>query len=348
MPNKYNDMFQNRPMEFFKEYPVTPPASADQPLRDEQELFDNRTRDRAYKGAHSNEELMTKETVVTGNQVVWIDFIPSIRDKPGAISFQSSTSPANPGGYVPIHFLPWQSRRVVHMTIPAFNRLATGPVTDDANPNRFFTAALSGCSIFARGDVRSPEVYHGGVDGKELNDPVRFWRDSVALIESRSPVARSPQPVYGEVNREDYTKTHHAPEVSPTPQAEALLKWYNSSQPELQVTAIQPWGCVFGIRDDAGEWKFYLQENATVFHRVFHKKKDLDEFDDPYSPPVTPGVPKTVWRDRTGNTVTKEKVPRKHLPDKTVFWTDRSFTRPMKVRQFFPNAGPVTLRTNFS
>jgi hypothetical protein len=332
MPD-YNQMFQTHPERFFKKYAVTPPASGHQQQNDMGELFDSAARDAAYQGLHDDGDIMTRETVIAGNQVVWIKFTeePPNAHKPGAITFDVSL--ARQRGYVPIHFLPWESRRVVHMKIPAFNAPTPGAVTSDDNPNRFFTAALSGCSIFARGDARSPEVYHGGVDGKELHDPVQFWRDCIAFIEQRSPV---PAPQFqGEVNRAHYAKDPATPGT--TPQANAFKAWYQNpnKQSKFAVTDVVPWGCVFGIRKDTGEWEFSLQENATVFYKSFVKKWRTDEFDN--------GI-----RKHQGFFVRSEEKPGIVSGRRTVYYTERRFAKPMHVTQFYPANGPAVLTTRSS
>src|SRR5262249_34942689 len=115
-PNSYNESFRTAPMTFFRKYAVSPPSVAiGQPLTDGIELLDRNARDAAYQGVYPDADIMTKESTVTGNRVIWINFAPmgSETHKPGALTFETSLTEVT--DYVPIHFLPWQSQRVVHM-----------------------------------------------------------------------------------------------------------------------------------------------------------------------------------------------------------------------------------------
>ncbi len=83
-------------------------------------------------------------------------------------------------------------------------------------------------------------------------------------IEHRSPC--QPQ-LYGEVNTTHYVK-------DPTTQVDAAGVGVQGLVPNprnraaFDVTEVLPWGSVFGIRKDNGEWEFSLQETGTVFYNL--------------------------------------------------------------------------------
>ena len=81
----------------------------------------------------------------------------------GALTFQAiipSGKDKIPPGHIPVWFLLGKVDHLIEMTIPKReNEDDDGP--DD--PKIFFTAAINGCSVFVRGDPRSPTVTHAGI-----------------------------------------------------------------------------------------------------------------------------------------------------------------------------------------
>ena len=108
-------------------------------------------------------------------------------------------------------FLPWASNHLTMIQRPPKipTRLGGAP-SSAVDPDLFFTAAISGCSVMVAGDAKSPFVTHGG------------------------------------------TRTAR----SKTSDENAL-----------------PQGCVFGVRDGAGSWSFYLQKTVTFSFTRLRKKK---------------------------------------------------------------------------
>jgi hypothetical protein len=112
-------------------------------------------------------------------KIAFIKLVVATRDKPGAVSFEVKYAPELPtvadrATYIPIWFLPWQSG---HMTKLKLSPPGNPALRDSAgnvlpNPDVFFTAAVSGCSVFARGALDQPSVYHGGFDGKLADEAV--------------------------------------------------------------------------------------------------------------------------------------------------------------------------------
>lgn len=189
-----------------------------------------------------------------------------------AFGLVDAPNPPQPGA-LPMYFLPWRSQHIVRMTIPA---AATSDI--------FFTAALSGCSVFVEGPGNSPTVYHAGIQLPWVQptaancqpavlqafgptspppDAPGFWR---ALFRQH---ALAPAGAFGEVNKTHYvsdgTMTATAPPRRTTAAANAFEQSIRGTWPARGITVNDciPWGCVFGVRT-AGAWAFYLQENVTV------------------------------------------------------------------------------------
>jgi hypothetical protein len=270
-------------------------------------------------------------------KIAFIRLVVATRDKPGALSFEVKYAPDLPtaaerANYVPIWFLPWQSG---HMTKLKLSPPGNPVLTDRAgntlpNPDLFFTAAVSGCSVFARGGGDQPSVYHGGYDGKLADDEVygatglskfggssaSFWRQVVdgmvygpgmkaaataggkfvagALVPDgsysyRIETARDLSDMQlkdrtgtgktSKVGRDNFSEintTHYTNDDGryTTANSRAFEAWLQRTQrDQIRVEVVSPFGCVFGLRDAAHKWSFYLQESVTVTSRKLRKKK---------------------------------------------------------------------------
>ena len=112
-------------------------------------------------------------------KIAFIKLVVATRDKPGALSFEVRYAADLPtvaarAPYIPIWFLPWQSGHMTKMKLspPANPNLLDSAGNVLPNPDLFFTAAVSGCSVFARGAHDHPSVYHGGIDGKLADNEI--------------------------------------------------------------------------------------------------------------------------------------------------------------------------------
>ena len=168
---------------------------------------------------------------------------------------------------VQMYFLPWQPARIVRMTLGAAS-------------NVFFTAGLSGCSVFVEGNANSPTVYHAGVEenwkemgntvsqhvraAKRNNDIPLVWRE---LFWDKSTITQRGNQDFGEIN-----KTYYRDDGSVEGRKTTTLAtgYHNTIQTpweraNFEILDCSPWGCVFGIRHPrSGNWAFYLQQNVTV------------------------------------------------------------------------------------
>ena len=176
------------------------------------------------------------------------------------------------------YFLPWTDEAIISLAIPPMTAHNQGvPV--------FFTAGINGCSIFIKGTQRSPIVFHaGGATG--FNDPdegAKFWRD---LMQSH---ARTSGANVAEVNKTDYTVDKISEKrAAPLPSGfrpTTVTKYGTAHSRKFEtwlkkeiagnyvVEDVSPTGCVMGLRDNFGDWTFYLQENVTIEYYQFNKVK---------------------------------------------------------------------------
>ncbi|MRG96836.1 hypothetical protein [Polyangium spumosum] len=162
-------------------------------------------------------------------------------------------------------YLPWNAGGgQVSMPIPSADAL--GP--DAANPPYFFTVELTGCSVFIRGEPESPEVFHAGSTTTTWKGSgSTHWRTLFAM--SRPDTFASGR--FVEVNKFDYIGGERlgVPFASPVVQRyiRHVTEHEGGRDPSFKLIDCGGIGCVFGSRDGAGAWSFYLQENARVFFR---------------------------------------------------------------------------------
>jgi hypothetical protein len=239
--------------------------------------------------------------IESDHKIAYLDLGLSARQQNGASQAGDQTAGdmitfdatyAVTANYVPVYYLPWEdSGASVRLTIPVAGANmgpSHGIAGAAANPYIFFTAAINGCSIFFRGTRRNPTIFHcGGSTGrKEINDQAHFW-ESVMIEFASKDDTRGKQAKLGAlspltVDKRDYITTPGVKStfVGPTgtsskelttARAKSYLSDLKSKHAigRLSIESVSPWACVLGRRDDAGDWTFYLQENATItYHQL--------------------------------------------------------------------------------
>jgi hypothetical protein len=175
-------------------------------------------------------------------------------------------------------FLPWASNHLTTFQLPPKipPRLGGAP-SSAVDPDLFFTAAISGCSVMVAGDAKSPIVTHGGTRAarSKTSDDNAFvagnsrmhWQ---SLFERELAKRGLALPIHG-VHKGDYV--NHA-FTGTTPEAakyETFLA--NEKMTSMRIDRVMPQGCVFGVRDGAGSWSFYLQKTVTFAFTRLRKKK---------------------------------------------------------------------------
>jgi hypothetical protein len=181
----------------------------------------------------------------------------------------------------PAFFLPWDDRGfIIKLRIPKKR-------TGSTDPDMFFTATINGCSVFVQGEPDSPTVYHaGGPTGiKDPNEAARLWRHALINHIKSSRTAQARGVIRAEINKTHYINTPGTKDNKSTPvvdEYELELKRLLEKKGSFRISAVRPWGCVFGVRKN-DQWEFYLQENATV-SCAYVNKKDVRSVE--YAKPV--------------------------------------------------------------
>jgi len=336
--NSYTKMLRDKPLDLFRKYSVSPPDGA---------VGDEAT---DHLGATRRQKLLpvaSRQTIATdgmftryfnsGTNIVG-DFLQAKVNKKiawiqlrehgsfhGALTFDAII-PGDPSkiptDHVPVWFLPWESRHLIEMTIPTRQNEDDD---DPEDPKIFFTAAINGCSVFVRGDPRSPTITHAGISQAQTpygNDPSTFWRHLLAANLSGHNIHNGKT---WEVNNKDYINQTGVSGNAQTGHTDAYLRWLKTlpSGP-LTVSHVVPWGSVFGIRYGR-LWSFYLQENATV-----HTYKLVSEYE-------------TV--DVTSTKKVMGLIPVSTTQQVSIMRTVKKLmtvNRPVVLRDFFPGKGSST------
>ncbi|MCZ2156356.1 MAG: hypothetical protein LC114_21045 [Bryobacterales bacterium] len=333
--NSLTKMLRDRPLDLFRNYSVSPPDGA---LGDEivdhlgtarrQKILPVGARTRIATDGMFSRFFKPEHPITTefkhapvNKKIAWIQLQPHESFR-GALTFQAiipSTPDKVPAGHLPVWFLPWESHHLIDMTIP----MKQNDDDDDPNdPKLFFTAAINGCSVFVRGDPRSPTVSHAGISQVSTpygGDPSTFWRH---LLEANLAANDIHGGKTWEVNNTDYINQTGVSGGARTANSDAYLRWLKTL-PSGPITVIHvvPWGCVFGVRYGR-LWTFYLQENATVFtYRLVSRYEN-----------VTVTDKQKVIGPFQRNVTNEVSIKRTVKLESTV-------NRPIVLRDFFPGAG---------
>lgn len=275
--DQYTKLLRDRPLDLFRRHSVSPPDGA---VGDERVDALGATRRQKILPVSSRSKITTDgmfsrffkpENPVTmefmhasvDKKIAWIKLQPH-ESFNGALTFNAIIPSAKekiPPGHVPVWFLPWESHHLIEMSIPPRQNEDDD---DPDDPKIFFTAAINGCSVFVRGDPRSPTVTHAGISQTQTpygNDPATFWRH---LLEANLAGSNIHAGKTWEVNNTDYINQTGISGGAKTVNTDRYLQWLKTlpSGP-ITVSRVVPWGCVFGIRYGR-LWTFYLQENATI------------------------------------------------------------------------------------
>lgn len=183
---------------------------------------------------------------------------------------------------LPVYFLPWDNRgAAVELTIP--NR---DPALPEAqHPKVFFTAVLSGCTIMFKGTAQNPTIFHCGTAGETggqlatHGESNQFFRDMLERA-NMFGVGTTGQ-IQTQVKSTDYMHSTRNPSAHVGGLEQNVKKTMEQRyRGRMKVEDVSAWGIVFGVRNGR-DWKFYLQENATIYYRTIddfietHKKKYL-------------------------------------------------------------------------
>jgi hypothetical protein len=287
-----NKAFMADPIAFMRKYSVAPADNVQNDIGDKAGRMPTTA---------SNEDYVFSN-MPAGSRIAWLNFAK----RPRGSGRNDTFAPASEGGVtvdgsfherdgkVKSYFLPWTAGGgIIQLAIPAM-----GPLNPDSGVKYFFTATITGCSIFIKGTAQAPVIFHAGGQTGQANPGMaaQFWR---ALMAAH---AGGGGPIVGEVNKTDYVSQLGlgGPAAPATAHSQTFEAWLRNAAPaDLNISWTFPWGCVMGLRAPNGDWAFYLQENVTIFFSKFTKKH---------------------W----------------YSSSKTVQGTVAAAARPMLFRQFFP------------
>lgn len=330
--NEYTQLLRTRPLDLFRKYAVSPPDAA---VGDEIVTHTGNMRMRVMpitsRTQVSTDGMFSRffnpdmgptgegfQHAVVSKKIAWIKLVQD-ESRHGALTFRAiipGTKDNVPPGHIPVWFLPWESRHLVEMTIPPKQNEDDD---DPDDPMLFFTAGINGCSVFVRGDPRSPTITHAGISQGQTpygNNPSEFWRHLLTANLAGNNVFAGKT---WEVNNTDYINQTGVSGGAKTANTDRYLQWLKTlpSGP-VTVSHVVPWGCVFGVRYGR-LWSFYLQENAVV-----HTYKLIAKYD-------TIQVEKKLFGIiKTGT----EEVSHRRLVK-----LESTVNRPVVLRDFYPGKG---------
>jgi len=313
-------LFAKDPLWFLKSYAINPPADPNPQLRGEQTI------------PHAQGRFKSAEV---GVPIAWIKLSPDPL-YPRAFTFDLEFAAGDVRARIeradrlPVYYLPWEPDKFVRMSIPAYREQNVADFgigrdhssktfsIDPYNPHLFFTAGLTGCSVFVYGDPRQPTVTHVGTrtDTPFGDDCALFWRELLFLERCQRG---DYQGMASEANMDQY----QGRTFGKTRSIGEFCRWLATRPEKFTIEDIIPYGAVFGIRYGS-LWSFYLQECGVVYaYKVVQQKQQekqqlLTFFE---------------WA------VTKTVTVKKTFPTRTI---------PFSVRPFFPKGGgSASLRRAF-
>jgi hypothetical protein len=271
--NQANQVLTNggyaQKLAFLRQYPVCPPSNYQGGTH--QLTVTAKSPFGAAGDTRAKKFLSKKKLASAEDRVAFIKFeaMHSPSPEEGSLTFKVKYASDLPQdndriGYTPIWFLPWESGFMWKIPIDSNAISPTLQVgvgsTAIPNPDLFFTAAINGCSVFARGNQDSPRVYHGGAEQNEIAEIKSqlgnaFWNAMggnaegmwLNLFKGLQPDAHNPaslapiggqhkQGFFGEINKNQYVKqtAMGAPVISPLSQRPGLPAWAQN-QPSTQL-----------------------------------------------------------------------------------------------------------------
>lgn len=167
---------------------------------------------------------------------------------------------AVPGMTIPCYHLPWNPAGcAMRLRIP---NVGGGPASDN-NPIFFLTSALSGCSIYVMGTPKEPIIYHCGTEGMTGGDNSKQFWDAVMRKIGHNVQAAG----VGAIHATDYMLPKRGAAGIGEQRREATESALKKGQGrDMKIESTSSWGSLFGVRDAAGNWTFYMQQNVSVIY----------------------------------------------------------------------------------
>jgi len=324
----YNNIFRTKPMDLFRKWVVAPPSRGVQELTSIGNVKDV-TPGTVKEGLEPKKVELLK--VNEADRIRYINFI-TMPYRPNALTFEVSAT-AKPG-WVPVWYLPWQSMKMIEVSIDPVGGSPNAPLLEPDNPNNpglFFTAAINGCSVFVRGQSMNPTVYHGGIDGKLNVDAAEFWESCMAAVGTLDGTKNTK--LQKGINRSAYVNDPKLGVDSfKTDTSVEFEKWLKEKKAgAVTIEAVYASGCVFGIRYGRN-WSFYLQKSAQVKTTRVMKEADVDTSGrNPQVKGYSPATEATIVREKTESTYWG-------FSSRTTYTAEMSHDRPMVIQEFYPSS----------
>jgi hypothetical protein len=339
-------LFASKPLDFLRARAINPPAQDDARLAINRPIALD---DRSLRFFSQSSKIKSQRETLQGRfesaevkvPIAWIRLLDD-PVFPGACTFDLEFASGDVDARIdrtdrlPIYYLPWMPDKFVRMTIPAYREEnvadfgigtdRTGKTSafliDSYNPHLFFTAGLTGCSVFVYGDPRRPTVTHVGTqtDTPYGDDCALFWRE-LLLLERFQRLHH--EGLASEVNVDQY--------MGETRSVGIFRRWLSNRPEKFTIQSVCAYGAVFGLRYGS-LWSFYLQESAFVegYKVVQQKRQRLEQLAPDFS------LPEPLWYRHA--LVTETVTVRK----------DISKTIPLSVHPFFPKgSGSARFRWTF-
>jgi hypothetical protein len=282
---------QANPLTTLQKYAITPPDGGVQDLtRRDDVTIDGKSR-KYSSAANPNYQIgyghlhRVDDSWATGSQTLKLHKPESVYLD---VKYKNEINELEADEYLKFYWLPWDPRGGVvkiSLIVPP-PRTGRSPWPD---PDLFFTAALSGCSIFVRGSRKHPTIYHAGIDGSAPGAPGDHWR---ALYKAIIPDDEATDENFAERHEVNTLNYVHKPN-RPLKDVTDYNKFLQKQQKEVQAKIVHSWGCVFGLRDANRDWTFYYQENIYVTYQK-RKKGRFYGWKDDNSAPHSTNYPMTV------------------------------------------------------
>lgn len=239
-----NAQFLANPLMFMRQWAVSPPDGS--PVG---KLLKEWTVD----GSNFSGADVTIQSLEAGTRIQFMDFAKNSLF-PGALTLRLSDIRKN-ANQIPIHWLPWGSNKVFSTTIPEVPRNMVEE-EEDVNPRFFFTAGISGCSVFVKGPATHPTIYHAGTQEKLTRDAGAFWLEQ---LDTGTRGRAFDYSIFSNVDKSQYMGKD-------TAAVREYLDWAQGKaghRDSFTVKLVNCFGCIFGIRF-GHYWSFYLQEAGLV------------------------------------------------------------------------------------
>ncbi len=266
--------FRDDPVAFALKYPLTVPGPGIRMHFKEKSFL-------------HDEEQVTGYQVAGAERIYWFD-VGRMKGEPSMTEVQLQSGVDEE--LEPAYWLPWAEDQIIRTVLRPSGK-ATGSL-EGVDPDYFFTAPLTGCSVFVEGPPDQPIVYHAnakrhsGTFATQLTRQ-QFLRLQQAKVEemqkrfgafstqqekqSRGEVRLGPGESGRQTSMLDYMSRAHSSEFSneleEVVSAATKGEYTRIEIAGQKIVVTHAEGTVFGVRRK-GDWTFYFQKRVRIQHLV--------------------------------------------------------------------------------